>query len=614
MPELKRAFLKLLGLAALGLFLLPAITWVFTGYEQHQNSLEMQRVFAEDVAAADDLSEAEKAVAQERISQMTIAALCDGAYPELAQLQAQACGLSEEFGQFHLAHKISFYSLLLGAFTLLLIAGLALLAYAKPALQVVAFTTGWWSLRLIAAFEVLVQAAMLVWLSFWLTAYFFHIYILKLVFVAAALAVVAAFVAITAIFKRAALNNAVAGELISEEQAPQLWARIKQFSQTLGTAAPTQLVGGIDANFFVTQMPIQLPRTQVQGRSLFVSLPLLRVLARDEADAVLAHEMAHFSGGDTETGAALGPRLQAYEQYMQTLSENGLTLLAFFVLSLFRAAFELALSRASRAREFAADATAARLTSAGALSRALVKIGAYASYRNSVEQELFNQNDRHQGPLDLAGRVAQGLSSFAQSPAFREAMTHADVPHPFDSHPPMQQRMEQVGAVIQPMEFPMLITAAPEQTWIDFIEQAESIEAPLWQSYESNFADEHEQNLAFRYEPANEQERAIVLKYFPDVPFALKKSQTLRITYAGIETPEGSTSWDAVQQLQYEDGSFGSRDVITITHPEKRALGLSKTSKLKLAVVAKDRELLKQTIGRYWQRHQLMRQMQAQTV
>ena len=612
MPELKRAFLKLLGLAALGLFLLPAITWVFTSHEQHQNSLEMQRVFAEDLAAADGLSEAEKALAQARISQMTLAALCDGAYPELGQLRAQACGLSEEFGQFHLAHKISFYSLVLGAFTLVLIAGLALLAYAKPAFQVMAFTTGWWCLRLIAAVEVLVQAAMLVWLSYWLTAYFFHIYILKLVFIAAALAVVAAFVAITAIFKRAQSNNAVAGELISEDQAPQLWARIKQFSQTLGTAAPTQLVGGIDANFFVTQMPLQLPGAHVQGRSLFVSLPLLRVLARDEADAVLAHEMAHFSGGDTETGAALGPKLQAYEQYMQTLSENGLTLLAFFMLNLFRAAFELALSRASRAREFAADATAARLTSAGALSRALVKIGAYASYRNSVEQELFNQNDRHQGPLDLAGRVAQGLSSFAQSPAFREAMTHADVPHPFDSHPPLQQRMERVGAVIQPMEFPMLITSAPDQTWIDFIQQAESIEAPLWQSYETNFVDEHEQNLAFRYEPASEEERAIVLKYFPDVLFALKKSQTLRITYAGIETPEGTTTWDAVHQLQYEDGSFGSRDVITITHPEKRALGLSKTSKLKLAVVAKDREQLKQTIGRYWQRHQIMRQMQAQ--
>jgi Zn-dependent protease with chaperone function len=612
MQELKRAFLKLLVLAALGLFLLPAITWVFTSYEQHKNTIEMREVFSEDLGEAEGLSAAELAVAQSRISEMTMAGLCDGAYPELAQLRAQVCGLSEEFGQFHLAHKLSFYSLLLGALTLLLIAGLAFLAYAKPALQVLAFTTGWWSLRLIAAIEVLVQAAMLVWLSFWLTAFFFQVYFLKLVFIAAALAVVAAFVAIGAIFKRAALNNAVAGGLISEDQAPQLWARIKQFSQTLGTAAPSQLVGGIDANFFVTQMPLQLPGARVQGRSLFVSLPLLRVLARDEADAVLAHEMAHFSGGDTETGAALGPKLQAYEQYMQTLSENGLTLLAFFVLNLFRAAFELALSRASREREFAADATAAKLTSAGALSRALVKIGAYASYRQSVEQDLFNQNSRHQGPLDLAGRVAQGLSSFAQSPDFREAMTHAGVPHPFDSHPPLQQRMEQVGAIIQPMEFPMLITAAPDQTWIDFIEQVETIEAPLWRSYEANFADEHEQNLAFRYEPASEEERAIVLKYFPDVSFALKKSQALCITYIGIETPEGTINWDAVHQLKYEDGNFGSRDVITITHPEKRALGLNKTSKLKLAVVAKDRDQLKQTIGRYWQRHQLMRQMQVQ--
>src|SRR5262249_9218704 len=153
------------------------------------------------------------------------------------------------------------------------------------------------------------------------------------------------------------------------------------------------------------------------------------------------------------------PKLNAYAHYMQALGHNALTMLAFYVMSLFRAAFELARSRQSRLREFAADASAAALTSPAAISRALVKIAAYANYRHSVEQELFAHGQRHEGALQVAQRVAQGLAAFTQSENFRAAMTLGTVPHPFDSHPPLQQRMERVGAVIDARDFPGVAAA-----------------------------------------------------------------------------------------------------------------------------------------------------------
>ena len=52
---------------------------------------------------------------------------------------------------------------------------------------------------------------------------------------------------------------------------------------------------------------IELDEVRYTGRTLYVSLSLLRVLEQDEADAVLAHELAHFHGGHTAVSASLVP-------------------------------------------------------------------------------------------------------------------------------------------------------------------------------------------------------------------------------------------------------------------------------------------------------------------
>jgi Zn-dependent protease with chaperone function len=612
MSDMRVAFAKLTLFAAIGLFLVPGVALWFTAHAQGQFTAELQQAWRQGVDADADLSAQDKADARARIAAVGAEALCSGAFPRLAAMRAEACAPTEALGQFHLARRLSTVLLALGTATFVLIAGLALLAYRVPRLQLPAFVGGWWSLRAISAFEIAAQGALLVWLSFWLTAFFLQVYFVKLIAIAGLLAAAGVFVAIKAIFQRVPLEGAVAGELLDEAQAPGLWQRIREFARQLGTAPPKQIVAGIDTNFFVTETPLRVGAARVTDRTLFVSLPLLRAIDRDEADAVLAHELAHFSGGDTAAGAALGPRLVAYSHYMEALRHNVLTILALHVLNLFRAAFELALSRESRAREFEADRKSARLTSPAALSRALIRVAAYANYRAAVEQELFAHGQRHAGSLRVADRVAQGLAAFAQSDAFRASMTLAQMPHPFDSHPPLVQRMESVGAAIPAGDFAGIVAAPPEHSWIELVPDAAAVEARLWQQYEAAFADEHEQFLAVRYEPANDAERAIVLKHFPDVEFAAKKDQRIRVTHARIETPERQVGWDDVAGLQYDDGSFGTSDTLTVTHPQKGALGTSKTTKLKLAIDAKDRERLKAAIGQYWQRHQVMRKLQAE--
>ena len=59
------------------------------------------------------------------------------------------------------------------------------------------------------------------------------------------------------------------------------------------------MIAGIDDQFFVTEHPVTIQHADWKGRTLFVSLSLLRTMPEDETRAALAHELAHFSGNDT---------------------------------------------------------------------------------------------------------------------------------------------------------------------------------------------------------------------------------------------------------------------------------------------------------------------------
>ena len=74
------------------------------------------------------------------------------------------------------------------------------------------------------------------------------------------------------------------------------------------------------------------------------------------------------------------------------------------------------------------------------------------------------------------------------------------------------------------------VTRAPEQCWIADIPTADEIEQRLWADYEHRFAEKHERVQAYRYEPADEAEAAIVLKFFPPVVFQLKGEKSFQVT------------------------------------------------------------------------------------
>lgn len=603
--------LRIFLLTLVSLFAVPAVTLVFTRYALHAQDVAFQQSVEERIAANPRLTPAERVDMVDFYRSHPLSTACTATAPEDREFHDKVCPPFSMEWQFHLADRLAFWTLVGGVALLAVALALAALAFANRSLRYNSFVAGWRLMSVSSAAEVMLQSAMVVWLSFWLTAFFWHSYYVKLVALAAIFAAMAAFYAVYTLFKKLHEANEIEGELLAEADAPRLWERIRQLAARVGTPPPDHIVAGIDSNFFVTEVPCTVAGQPIRGRTLFVSLPLLRVLDAEEADAVLAHELAHLAGGDTRSSALLGPKLRQFDQYTHAMRSGGLTVVAHYLLRLYRMIFEVALARDSREREHLADSTAARLVHPRAIVQSLVKISAYASYRHDVESRLFEHDHRHENALGIARFVSEGLHPYADSPAFLESMKTADVPHPYDSHPPLAERMRHVGHDLAESDYGAVVKAQPAATWVDDIRTAADIEQRLWSAYEQHFAEQHEMALAYRYEPANEEERTLVLRHFPPRTFALAKDESITISYAGMAATYhagGAIAWDEVKGLSFEDGNFNT--ALIVTHHDKGMLGARKTS-LKLKGIGKAKQDFKDTVGHYWQRHQVMRAQQA---
>ena len=605
---LRSELIKSALLAMLALFLLPALTYGFVRYAQRADDVTFLRNIEARFQTETALKHEERQQRLDFYRARPLSKICASTEPEAQDYRAAMCEPWGETWQFHYVRQAAGWSLVGGAVLMLSIAGLGALAFKSRKLQYRSFVVGWRVLMVASALAVVLQGFFAVWLSFWVTAFLWHKYFVKLILVAGLLALGGVAAIVAKIFHKTQSSNVVEGEVLTEAQAPLLLRRIKHLADRMRTPVPDHIVAGIDTNFFVTQAPLTVGGKTLTGRSLFMSIPLLRVLSMQEADAVLGHELAHFRGGDTQASALLGPKLMQYDQYVEGMRTGGLTVVVYPFMQLYRTIFQLALSTDSRKREFRADYMAAKLVSPEAIAQSLIKISAYANYRANTESALFQSDNQLQGALGIGAKVAQGLYPYAASDAFFDDMRSTHFPHPFDSHPPLEQRMKKVGHVVEAAAYGAVVAQVPTRTWADDIIDARDIEDRLWNAYEQQFASNHDMALAYRYEPANEAQLAQVLKYFPPQLFALRNNAQVEVNYQGIvPAGEALVHWDSVRALQYNASSFG--DSLTVTLNEKGLMG-AKTSKVKLGGLGKQKDDFNASVGRYWHRHQVMRAQQ----
>jgi Zn-dependent protease with chaperone function len=371
-------------------------------------------------------------------------------------------------------------------------------------------------LRIYGALQTAAQGILLVALSFWVTALWLHFYSVKLVLLAAVLAFVAVGAVIAAIFKRTDTTRVVEGKVIDKTSALSLWNELNAICNKVGTAPPDQIIVGIDDNFFVTEHPVIVAGKTLSGRTLYVSLSLLKQMNGAEADSVLAHEMAHFSGEDTLYSKKISPLLVRYGNYLEALYNAGVTRPIFYFMHCFRALFELSLGKLSRQREFRADRIAMEITSPRDFSGAMLRVAAYSKFRDEVQQSLFSQ-ERALQAANISQQIGEGFQTFARRFASEHDAGELATTHPFDTHPPMVERLSAVGVKLTPQYAEEMLATPGDGRWFGRIDNAQEIEREQWDEFENRFRQFHEETLAYRFLPETDEERDIVVKSFPQV-------------------------------------------------------------------------------------------------
>ncbi len=218
-------------------------------------------------------------------------------------------------------------------------------------------------------------------------------------------------------------------------------------------------------------------------RVMGIGTPLLRALQVDELRAVLAHEMGHFYGGDTRLGpwiyktrGALA-RTVVNLQRVRAADDHWIMLLFAGVQAPFRwflIGFLRVSQAISRAQEHSADAVAVRAEGQRALIDGLKKTHAAAlAHPAYMSGEVL--------PLVMRGKlpaIGEGFTRFLGSERLATVLDEA-VAHeleqgrgdPYDSHPPLRERIEAARAVDGPVK------PADERRAIELLRDAEALEA-----------------------------------------------------------------------------------------------------------------------------------------
>ncbi len=434
--------------------------------------------------------------------------------------------------------RLSQFCLLISVGVFIMMGAVALVArWSRRALHI-GLSVGWQVLRVFSVLQIAAQSCLVVGFSYWIAANWLDVWGLPLLGMACMLALYAPIMVLSATVKSVDDKLQVEGAVLDRHTAMAFWDDLTRLSTAIDTAAPDQIIVGIDDNFFVTEQPLVVNDATYTGRSLYVSLSLLKHLQEREVAAVLAHELAHFSGNDTLYSRRISPILTRYQVYLEETHDTRVISL-FHAALLFRVLLQFSLGAIHRQRELRADRLAAEETSDADVARALLRSVAYSAYRRNVEDDLFSAETAH-ADLDISQRIEDGFHTFALAFAEKHNLGKATTAHPFDLHPPLEQRLSSLGFQATVDSLKALFADTPDRIWYKKISSAETLERSLWSLYEERFRQSHESVLALHYLPKTEEERAIVEKHYPQIVLATCNSWIVVIDCEKI----GFQGWD----------------------------------------------------------------------
>jgi len=309
-----------------------------------------------------------------------------------------------------------------------------------------------------------------------------HPKLIALVGIGAVIGVVGMLRGVASVIKPA--KTAILSKRVSSVKEPLLYEFVHNLARKIGAKAPLHIIAGLSPNFFVTEAKVRCLDGELTGRTMYISLPLCRIVTRGEFTAVLAHELAHYKGLDTEFSQKFYPVYRGTSEALVGLAQHlqGIKSIAlwpaFGVLSYFFKSFSVAETEISRDRELVADRVASEYTDRRDLARALIKVHAFAGQwqtLRAVMRDALAQNQVITNASLLFGHMINTQSD-------RDALNDLDeerIAHPTNTHPPLSVRLESLDVTIPELADAVLSSTAPQGAAIELLTNHDELEKEL---------------------------------------------------------------------------------------------------------------------------------------
>ncbi|WP_342324028.1 M48 family metallopeptidase [Kosakonia sp. BYX6] len=241
-------------------------------------------------------------------------------------------------------------------------------------------------------------------------------------------------------------DRQVYGAAVLDIDAPELWRWVRELAQRAQALTPDNIVVGLFEGFYVTVSPVQLASgARLTGKTLYFPLAYAALMNRQEVAAVIVHELAHFTGRDTDytlhfAGLYSGMETSLDYFHRDLTNSDWLDRLALYpTLHLgvwFFNQFHETVNGWSRERELAADALGASISSPRALASSLLRLPALDAHFDVIKTMFFERKLRTTNLVDTFYNSLRDIKGLDVSASLDQTLAH-----PTDSHPPTGVRI-----------------------------------------------------------------------------------------------------------------------------------------------------------------------------
>ena len=234
-----------------------------------------------------------------------------------------------------------------------------------------------------------------------------------------------------------------AGLPLAPDQAPQLWALVRELAAQARTRAPEQIMLVPEVNAAVVENARVLGLVGGERR-LYLGVPLLQGLTVGQLRAIVAHELGHYSGQHTRLSAiSYRGRLAVFGTAEQLAGKFG-----GWIFKLYARFYVLVESAVSRRQELEADRSsvrvAGRATAQSALQETEIIAAAWSFYETTYVDPAW---DAGFAPQDMYAGFGAMLTARSAELAELRTQTGGEKQSWWDSHPPTAARIRAMDAM-----------------------------------------------------------------------------------------------------------------------------------------------------------------------